>query len=141
MAYAINIWDPFHGRTSRKGNSFDRMVNEIFNDIGTFPTRPRVSRGVDVTETDTSYEISVTAPGRERSDFNVTLKAEVLRVTLSASKETKNTLAKSSFDYTWKTPPGASSADVSATYDAGILKVSVVKPAKEQDVTETIDVN
>ena len=141
MAYAINIWDPFQTRTSRRGNSFDRMVNEIFNDIGTFPTRPRVSRGVDVTETDTSYEISVAAPGRERSDFNVTLKAEVLRVTLSDSKGNKNTLANSSFDYTWKTPAGVSSADVSATYDAGILNVSVAKPAKEQDVAETIDVN
>jgi HSP20 family protein len=140
MAYAINIWDPFQSRVSRRGNSFDR-VSDIFNDIGNFSALPRTSRNVDVTETDTSYEISVAAPGRERSDFNITLKSGVLRVALSDEKEAKQTLARSSFDYTWKTPMGVGGEDVSASYDAGILKVSVEKPAKEQIVTETIDVN
>jgi|TARA_R110002074_G_scaffold88716_3_gene195371 HSP20 family protein len=141
MAYAINIWDPFQNRVNRRGNSIDKVVNDIFNDFNNFSTRPRSSRNVDVSETEKSYEISVAAPGRDRSDFAVTLKAGVLRITLSEDNETKSTLAQSPFDYTWKTPKGVGAEELSAVYDAGILKVSVAKPAKEQVATETIDVN
>ena len=137
MANAPSFWgDPLFKRSSAS------LIDNLFDDVFKydFHTRPRRDKKVNVVETDNSYDISVLAPGRDKEDFNVSLENNCIRVFLEDKETNGHAFVQNAFDYTWRAPKNISAGDISAEYEAGILKVIVNKPASEQTVAETIKV-
>ena len=140
MAIALANFDPFF--RSHFGGGIDRLFEDILGDISySVPTRAR-RKGptTNVQETETGYEISVVAPGLKKVDFEITLKDGALCISHQKQTENTNVLSQNSFNYNWKAPKGTVGSDISAKYIAGILTVSVGKPAEEQAAVETIQV-
>jgi HSP20 family protein len=141
-----DIWPTTRSYAISKKSPFGSIFNEWDDFFGnqhnttSFTTNKR-DENVNVDETETSYKISVLAPGRQKKDFNISLEGERLSVSLNKQEEKGNSFAQSSLNYAWKTPSGTTSEDVFATYEAGILKILVNKPESEQVITETIKVN
>tara|TARA_Y100000296_G_C5066214_1_gene202488 strand:- start:109 stop:552 length:444 start_codon:yes stop_codon:yes gene_type:complete len=122
---------------------WDRLFEDVLGDIGlrsySVPKATRKSPSTNVHETETGYEISIVAPGLKKSDFNVLLENGVLAV--SCEGETKRgALSQGSFKHSWKAPKDVIGEDIAAKYDAGILTVTVSKPASQQPIVETIEV-
>ena len=99
------------------------------------------SKNVSVKETDSSYDISILAPGRYKEEFNISLEGNKLSVSLDDKEESENSFAQSTFKYSWKTPVGVVTENISASYDAGILNIIVTKPESEKITSEKIMVN
>ena len=96
---------------------------------------------VNIKESNTSFELEVAAPGLEKKDFKVVLENNVL--TISSNKEnkveekdsegkyTRKEFNYASFSRSFTLPSEIVQGDrISATYNDGILKISV--PKKEE---------
>ena len=140
MAIALTNFDPFF--KSHFGGSIDRLFDDILTDMSySVPTRTR-NKGpaTNIQETEVAYEISVAAPGLKKADFKITLENGNLCISHQKQEDETIALSQSSFTYNWKAPKGTVGDDISAKYVAGILTVSVSKPAEEQATVETIQV-
>ena len=138
----INFNDIFNQGFGR--NFTDNVFNDwdiLFSSAIPEAKRTPKNKNVNVTETDTSYKISVLAPGREKKDFNISLEGEKLSVSLDKQENIETQIAQTSNNYAWKTPNGTTPKDIFATYDAGILNIIVNKPEDEKIFSETIKVN
>ena len=123
-------------------SGLDRLLEDVLGDVN-WHTPSRTSKKnpmTNVNETETEYNISVVAPGLKKSDFAITLVNTLLSISYENPLEAVDTLSQDSFKYNWKTPQGVSGEDITAKYDAGILKVAVKKAAAQQVVTTTIKV-
>ena len=140
MAIALTSFDPIF--RNHFGGGIDKLLDDILGDISySVPTRTRPKGpATNVEETEAGYEISVAAPGLKKADFKITLEKETLSVSYEKKAENTNILSQDSFNYSWKAPKGTIGSDISAKYVAGILTVSVGKPAEEQATVETIQV-
>lgn len=90
---------------------------------------------VNVKETDNAYEIEVAAPGLTKKDFNITVDNRMLTIA-SEKEETKEETEKNytrrefsytSFSRSFTLPENVKEEDVKASYEDGILKLSVPK--------------
>ena len=90
---------------------------------------------VNVKESEKDFEIEVAAPGLSKKDFNVHVDKGVL--TISSEKEeekeqkekdyTRKEFSYSSFSRSFTLPENVNEEDVKASYQDGILKLSVPK--------------
>lgn len=92
---------------------------------------------VNVSETDKSYEIELAAPGLKKEDFHVKVENGILTIS-SEKKSEKETKEKnytrkefnySSFSRSFTLPENVKDDSIKATYDNGVLRLSVVKAA------------
>tara|TARA_R110000824_G_scaffold262103_1_gene450876 strand:+ start:178 stop:603 length:426 start_codon:yes stop_codon:yes gene_type:complete len=140
MAMAITRLDPF--LRSHFGSSIDRLFEDVLGDFSyTVPARPRKrSVTTNVLETDTGHEISIVAPGIKKGDIEITLENNILSISYEKTAKDAHALSQNSFKYNWKAPKGVLGEDITAKYNAGILMVSVNRPAEEETKVETIQV-
>ncbi len=90
---------------------------------------------VNVKETDNAFEIEVAAPGLTKKDFSITVDNRMLTIA-SEKEETKEETEKNytrrefsytSFSRSFTLPENVKEEDVKASYEDGILKLSVPK--------------
>lgn len=129
----------------RKNNDwFPAMFNDIFaNDwLGGTTEMNKIGfdvPAVNIVEHETSFEISLAAPGKTKADFKIELNDDVL--TISAEEKTENEARESgkftrkefsyaSFKRSFTLPETVENAKISAQYDNGILRIAV--PKKEE---------
>lgn len=104
---------------------------------------PRTVTAVNIKENDAKYFIEVAAPGFVKTDFSIELDKNLL--TISAKKveekteETKEQgytyqeFASKEFKRTFTLPEGTVNVEaIEASYDAGVLTVSIPKKEKEE---------
>ena len=109
----------------------------------------RTLPAVNVKETDKSFEIEVSAPGRAKKDFNISAENGMLTIS-SEKKEEKETKEKdytrqefsySSFSRSFTLPDNANEDDIKANYVDGILKLEIAKKvASQPKVKKSIEV-
>jgi len=134
--------------------SFNKFFDDFFK--GEFPTTEttRTSRhtGVNISENDADFLIEVALPGMEKSDFDVNIEKNLL--TISAEKKTENKedgekkerkYTRKEFDFTsfkrsFHLPENVNSDDIKASYDKGILSLSLPKVVKEEVKPKTIEI-
>jgi HSP20 family protein len=94
---------------------------------------------VNIKETADAYEVEVAAPGFDKSDFKLELNHEMLTIlsekkTENETKEgeqyTKREFSYQSFSRSFTLPQTADGERISASYENGILRVSI--PKKEE---------
>lgn len=97
---------------------------------------------VNVRETDAAFEVDVIAPGRQREDFKVELHEQVLSISSEkkAQSESKDAAAKYSrkefsierFKRSFTLPENVLEDQITATYEAGVLKLVIPKKEAEK---------
>jgi len=89
---------------------------------------------VNVSETDTSYEIEMAVPGMKKEDFNVKIDDGVLTISSERKEEreekknfTRKEFSYRSFNRSFTLPENAKEEEVKARYEDGILKLEILK--------------
>jgi len=90
---------------------------------------------VNVVENDEEFTLEMAAPGKEKSDFNIEVNDGVLTISSETSNEdeevtdnyTRKEYSFNSFSRSFQMPEGTKEDDIKASYNNGVLKVSVPK--------------
>lgn len=115
-------------------NSIPALFNTFFNDEPSFKTTSH-KPAVNIKETDDSFELSLAAPGLKKDDFKINLHNRNLTISSEVKSEneveTENYSRRefnfSSFTRSFFLPKSANDDSVEASYEDGILKVSIAK--------------
>lgn len=124
------------------------MIDNMFNTKNTFENSWLANSSVR--RTDEGFEIDIDLPGLSRSDIDVEILSNTLRV--SASREVRNSssmysfipspvnaaknseMNKATYEKSWSLPDGTNYENISAKYEAGVLhvEVPVKRPSKRK---------
>jgi HSP20 family protein len=103
---------------------------------------------VDVVEKDKSYEVSAELPGLGEKDVEVKLADNVLTIS-GEKKEEKEEKAKDyyrserrygSFQRAFEVPPGVDQGKIEASFEKGVLKITLPKSAEAQSKEKKIPI-
>jgi HSP20 family protein len=128
--------------------SFSSLVDKFFNEAATRNGGSTFSPKVDVIENEKSYEVHVAAPGLSKDDFKIELNENQLTVSgerkFSNEKNEKNYRSIETqygkFSRSFYLPENVDAANINATYNNGILELTVPKDEKKA-LKQTIKVN
>ena len=97
---------------------------------------------VNVRENDGDFEIQVAAPGMQRDAFQVNVEEDVLTISAETESETQSggeesgfhrrEFSYSSFERRFQLPPNVKDDEISASYEDGILKLTLPKMSTEE---------
>lgn len=116
----------------------DNFISNSFLASKTYPT-------VNIVDQKDGYHLEVSAPGFKKEDFHVSLENGLLVISAESSKENKeeneNYLRKefstSSFSRSFRLPDDITMDRIKASYEHGLLNISIVKtPSQEKEVRE-----
>ncbi|MEN2281397.1 Hsp20/alpha crystallin family protein [Algoriphagus sp. SE2] len=122
-------------------NTFSGMLDKFFNEnMGN--SLKHFNPAVDISEDENSYEIQLSVPGVKKKDFNVELVDGKLTISgerkMEEKKEGKNyhsvETQYGSFSRSFYVPEDINVDDVNATYEDGLLKITL--PKKEKKVVK-----
>lgn len=131
-------WDPFRDLSSIE-DEFDRLMGRAYSRSAWVPA-------LDVRETEDLFEVTVDLPGMAPDDVSVTFEAGVLTVSgtrqfsREETKETYHRIERSygTFARQIKLPRTADTEKIEASFDKGVLSVTV--PKAEVAKPRTIEV-
>ena len=136
---ALVRWEP-----ARELDTLQGEVNRLFDTFfGGSPANGRARRWVpamDLVETDDSLVLSADLPGLERDDVSIEVKDNVL--TVSGKRESEHSemgdgyrrveRAFGGFSRSVSLPEGVEADKVSATFEKGVLHVTIPKPEERK---------
>lgn len=128
-------------RNNSNSNLFPSLMEEFFRPdwMGGVQNANSVSvPPVNIRETDNAFEVELSAPGKSKNDFNIELDNDMLTISSEYSNEnttgegtfTRREFSYSSFRRSFTLPETVKEDDISASYENGILKISL--PKKEE---------
>ena len=136
----------------RRNNFFDDFFTKElfdFNNAG-FAQSGITQPSVNVKDMNDGFEIQVAAPGMKKEDFTVNLDRNVL--TISSEKQTQNeekdedgNFSRREFNYSsfrrsFTLPEAVEQEKIEATYEDGLLKITVPKKEQSTRMLKTIEV-
>jgi HSP20 family protein len=123
----------------RYTNLFGNLWHEDFpgflkNDVYRF------SPSVNIKDTAAAYLIEVAVPGFKKEDFSVKVEENLLTIsgkvetaeTKEDGKYTRKEFTQQSFSRSFTLPKNLKAEEIAATYDQGILTLSLPKPEEEK---------
>ena len=112
----------------------DGFLDRFFND-SVAQTRNSFNPRVDIAETEKAFELQVAVPGFDKKDFNIDL--EKGKLTISGERKFKNEKKEKNFysvqtqygqfSKSFQLPDNVKQKDISATYENGILGITIPK--------------
>jgi HSP20 family protein len=123
-------------------------LNRFFNDDfwGFGGIEQQVNIPVNLRETDKTYEMSVVAPGLRKEDFKLNVSNDLLTISYDQKEEQKqeNWLRKEygirSFTRTFTLDDTVDIEEITASYDNGILHLTLPKKENARRLSKTIEV-
>ncbi len=125
--------------------NFNDIVDEFFNGTGNY-RKDNFMPSVDVSETDTQFEVSVELPGMKKEDIAVDL--EKGRLTISGERKFKNEeegknfhrveTQYGKFSRSFYLPDTIDEDSIKAKYEDGILNITINK--SEEKVKKQIEI-
>lgn len=123
---------------------FPSLLDELFDSAPPFSglsSRSHVP-SVNISETDTNFELALAAPGKTRKDFNVELDDHVLTVSSESKHEdesmtdqyTRREFRYDNFQRSFSLPETVDTSGIKAKYDNGILTITL--PKHEEAIPE-----
>ena len=96
---------------------------------------------VNVKETEKGFDIELAAPGLSKNDFTITVDNRVLTLSCEKQEEkeekkneyTRKEFSYSSFSRSFALPENVNEDGIKATYNNGLLQVSLLKKALQQN--------
>jgi HSP20 family protein len=131
----------------------NRTVDNFFNDFGERPFRPTsqsFSPSLNMTENDTAFTVAVEVPGVAENDIDITLTQNTLTIKGEKKEEQEEKTDQyyhferqyGSFCRHIPLPPNTIDQDnVTASFDKGILTITLPKLAEAQQIMKRIPVN
>ncbi|MBO0930450.1 Hsp20/alpha crystallin family protein [Fibrella aquatilis] len=103
---------------------------------------------VNVKETDTNYVLEVAAPGAQKEQFALNVTQNVLTLTLKNEQANETTnegyvrkeFGFEAFERSFRLPKNVDANAITATYEAGILTVSLPKVEEKQPEVKQIEI-
>jgi HSP20 family protein len=138
-------WRPFGGELSSFRKEMDRLWDRFFADapFSRVLTEDWVP-SIDVSETKDNFVVRAELPGLEAKDVNVTLSGDLLSIKGEKKKEEEEKDEHSycaeryygSFQRVFQLPTSVQADKVEATFDKGVLKVTIPKAeeAKKKEI-------
>ncbi|MBS1512645.1 MAG: Hsp20/alpha crystallin family protein [Bacteroidetes bacterium] len=132
--------------------SFDGLMNDFFNELPSFGKAIRQDvfafPPVNIVEKNDHYHLQVSAPGFEKTDFNVKLDGNILTITGEKKEETKsetdkvirNEFSAKSFKRSFTLDDKIDAAKIAAKYENGILHIGLPKKEEEKAVAQQISI-
>lgn len=139
----------------REMSPLDELRNEmerIFDDMTPFSWKEKNGKdywvpSTDMSETEDAYLITVDLPGSSKDDINISVQDH--RLTVSGERESEKKEEKEhyirreryqgSFKRTFNLPESVQEDRIKATFENGILKISLPKSEKTKPKTVQID--
>lgn len=123
-------------------HGFPIVMDQFFKDIlgGTQYNQPPVPP-VNVKETESAFVLEVVAPGLKKENFNIEIEKDLLTISSEVKtdkseqhegKFTRREFRSVSFKRSFKLPENVKPEDINATYQDGILIVSLPKKEEAQ---------
>ena len=123
-------------------HGFPIVMDQFFKDIlgGTQYNQPPVPP-VNVKETESAFVLEVVAPGLKKENFNIEIEKDLLTISSEVKtdkseqhegKFTRREFRSVSFKRSFKLPENVKPEDINATYQDGILIVSLPKKEMAQ---------
>lgn len=118
-------------------------LNQWLENEGNWSSKP----SVNIKETDSDYSIELAAPGLEKSDFQVEVKEDQLKIKVEKKAEHKEgnedykrrEFSFTSFTRSFYLPKDVRAEDIAAEYVNGILTITIPKHA-EVDLVKKIEI-
>lgn len=123
------------------------LFDDFFND-DFFNTKSNWTPSVNVKEVESEFQIEVAAPGYKKDSFNIEVKDNYLKISSKneSSKEDKNDkyhrreFRSSSFERSFYLPKEVNVDDIKASYNDGVLSVSIPKKDKVENESKMIEI-
>lgn len=129
--------------------SFSTMLDRFFNDsFSNFATTvDTFSPKVDISETKVDFQLELAVPGMKKGDFNIDMKKDQLTISGERKREEKKDdknyhsveTAYGSFSRSFFLPENIKADEIEASYDNGILKITIPKDEKKE-LVKTIQI-
>ncbi len=128
-------------KRNNSSNIFPSIMEEFFRPDwlgGTQNFNQAMVPPVNIRETDTSFEVELSAPARRKEDFNIEVDNDMLTIssefknenTQEQGKFTRKEFTHASFKRSFALPETVKDDDIRASYENGILKITL--PKKEE---------
>jgi len=116
---------------------FPSLLDEFFGTA--FPLTAPTSRvhvpSVNISESDTAFQVALAAPGKNRKDFNVELDDHVLTISSESTREdeskvtqfTRREFTYDNFHRSFRLPDTVDTSGIKAKYDNGVLTIELPK--------------
>jgi len=153
---ASNQLAPFGGRSLFAGGPFGSLqgeINRLFDEVWKGFEAPEAAAlaftpRIDVAENETGWVVEAELPGLSEADVDVSVQDNVLTIrgekkSGSERNERNVHVAERSygrFQRALRLPPGIDFGRIEASFDKGVLKVTVPKAAEAQERTRRIEV-
>lgn len=140
-------FNPFAPTTGHRFyNNFDRLLSDVFNAPLHNDDVKISTPSVNVTETAENFRLDIAAPGLAKEDFKVNIEDKTLTVsaekkteTQEGDKQLRREFAYFTFSRAFTLPETVAVEDIKATYNAGILTLTLPKVEPKKRV-KTIDI-
>jgi len=131
---------------------FQSNLNRFFNDDfwGFSGIEQQVNVPVNLRETDQAYEMSLIAPGLRKEDFKLNVSDDLLTVSYEQKQETNEENAQErwlkkeyrmqSFSRSFRLDDSVDVNKITASYDNGVLHLSLPKKENARRIAKTIEI-
>ncbi|HRI01645.1 MAG TPA: Hsp20/alpha crystallin family protein [Saprospiraceae bacterium] len=124
-------------------DNFGQLINEVFTAIDQAGGQMFRSPGINISETDNSFVLSLAAPGLEKSDFAIQLENDSLSISVNKTSEVEQKFLRKEFDYknfkrTYTLPESVDRNSIRANYENGILTIVLKKKEVATAVSKTV---
>ena len=124
-------------KNSNSNNYFPALMDELFRPdwMGGIQNSTMNVPPVNIKETDTTYEVELSAPGKQKEDFNIEVDNSLLTIsseykseeTSKESRFTRREFSHTSFKRSFSLPETVNEDEINASYENGILKITLPK--------------
>ena len=123
----------------RMPTTFSSLLDNFFNESVSRTRLQNFRPGVDIVETDKSYEIKLAVPGMNKEDFDLDINDGVLIISgdrkFEKKEDSKNYHSVETqygkFSRTFNLPDHVVASKIDATYTNGILNINIPKDEKK----------
>ena len=130
--------------------SFNNLFQDFFNEFPVVAGKDWNTNTppVNIVETTDAYHLELSAPGRNKEDFNVNIEKGLLTISFEKKEETKNEDVKGirkefgfqSFKRSFSLDDKIDTDNIQAKYENGILKFLLPKKEQAKDTTKQISI-
>lgn len=144
-------------RNRFRGNAFPVLFEDaFFRDL--FDLNPKTTQdsfksipSVNVKETDSAFQVELAAPGLKKEDFKISVENNVLTISSEYKKEesasdedgkySRKEFSYSSFSRSFTLDEKHTDTEnISASYEAGVLSLSIPKKTEPEKAKKTIEI-
>ncbi len=130
-------------------SNFNELLNSYLKENSLEEKNVSKVPAVNIYETKDNFDIELAAPGLKKEDFKISVDKDVLKITAEIKNKIKvegtnlnrQEFSYSSFTRSFNLPDLIDYSNIEATYEAGILNISIAKKEEAKFQSRDIAIN